>query len=386
MSEKNNNSVNVKQALLDYKDIEVMIKESSKISVKDILSETVNAELKNLIKENNKYVVEDIDEEDKEIEGMEDTTEPEVETEIETQETEPEVEIETEVEEPTDEPEIDFEQFKTDEDDMYDLTNSPIEDVLKVFKKVKPEDSVIVTTLGDGKINLKDDESDEEYIIDLGEEESEVELGETKCYEEDADIVVEEDTMLEIELGPEEEGEGEIDEKNLTQSYSANRRSGVLSQTRAEYAPGENKRDGSQLVSETKLVEKLNKMYSKKLNAIKEENQQLKEALGLFRDKLKENAVLNNNLGKYVKLVTENTTNKNEKVSILERYQNVKSIEEGNQLFETIQKELSTNKKPSLAEEKKFTTEPSKLIKEQVMYESDELGKIRGLMSKLDKK
>ena len=385
MSEKNNNSVNVKQALLDYKDIEVMIKESSKISVKDILSETVNAELKNLIKENNKYVVEDIDEEDKEIEGMEDTTEPEVETEIETQETEPEVEIETEVEEPTDEPEIDFEQFKTDEDDMYDLTNSPIEDVLKVFKKVKPEDSVIVTTLGDGKINLKDDESDEEYIIDLGEE-SEVELGETKCYEEDADIVVEEDTMLEIELGPEEEGEGEIDEKNLTQSYSANRRSGVLSQTRAEYAPGENKRDGSQLVSETKLVEKLNKMYSKKLNAIKEENQQLKEALGLFRDKLKENAVLNNNLGKYVKLVTENTTNKNEKVSILERYQNVKSIEEGNQLFETIQKELSTNKKPSLAEEKKFTTEPSKLIKEQVMYESDELGKIRGLMSKLDKK
>lgn len=385
MSEKNNNSVNVKQALLDYKDIEVMIKESSKISVKDILSETVNAELKNLIKENNKYVVEDIDEEDKEIEGMEDTTEPEVETEIETQETEPEVEIETEVEEPTDEPEIDFEQFKTDEDDMYDLTNSPIEDVLKVFKKVKPEDSVIVTTLGDGKINLKDDESDEEYIIDLGEE-SEVELGETKRYEEDADIVVEEDTMLEIELGPEEEGEGEIDEKNLTQSYSTNRRSGVLSQTRAEYAPGENKRDGSQLVSETKLVEKLNKMYSKKLNAIKEENQQLKEALGLFRDKLKENAVLNNNLGKYVKLVTENTTNKNEKVSILERYQNVKSIEEGNQLFETIQKELSTNKKPSLAEEKKFTTEPSKLIKEQVMYESDELGKIRGLMSKLDKK
>jgi len=385
MSEKNNNSV-VKQALLDYKDIEVMIKESSKNSVKDILSETVNAELKNLIKENNKYVVEDIDEEDKEIEGMEDTTEPEVETEIETQETEPEVEIETEVEEPTDEPEIDFEQFKTDEDDMYDLTNSPIEDVLKVFKKVKPEDSVIVTTLGDGKINLKDDESDEEYIIDLGEEDSEVELGETKCYEEDADIVVEEDTMLEIELGPEEEGEGEIDEKNLTQSYSANRRSGVLSQTRAEYAPGENKRDGSQLVSETKLVEKLNKMYSKKLNAIKEENQQLKEALGLFRDKLKENAVLNNNLGKYVKLVTENTTNKNEKVSILERYQNVKSIEEGNQLFETIQKELITNKKPSLAEEKKFTTEPSKLIKEQVMYESDELGKIRGLMSKLDKK
>lgn len=394
MSKKNNDSV-LKESLIDYKEIESFIKESSGNSVESILSEAVATEMKKLIKEDNDFEVEDveIDDENKE-EGVEDTTEPEVETEIEnepeeeTKEDEESDEVETE-----EEPEIDFEQFKSEGDDLYDLTKSPIEDVLKVFKKVGAEDNVIVTTLGDGKIDLKDENSDEEYILDLGDE-AQVELGENKCYEEDAEVVsedmdvIDEETepMIEIELGPKEEGEGELDEKNLTQSYSANRRSGVLSQTRAEYAPGENKRDGGQLVGESKLVEKLKKAYTQKLKTIKEENEQLKQALGLFRDKLKENAVLNNNLGKYVKLVTENATSKDEKMNILERYQNVKSIEEGNSLFESIQKELNTNKKSTIVTEKKFGTESSKAIKEQVMYQSTELDGIRSLMHKLDGK
>jgi hypothetical protein len=101
---------------------------------------------------------------------------------------------------------------------------------------------------------------------------------------------------------------------------------------------------------------------------------------------LKENAVLNNNLGRYVKLVTENATSKEEKVAILNRFANeAKSIQQGNSLFESIQKELNTKIVNNPLNEKKFTAESSKAINEQVIYQSKELTDMKRLMEKMDK-
>ena len=73
--------------------------------------------------------------------------------------------------------------------------------------------------------------------------------------------------------------------------------------------------------------------------AITEDVNKYKESLKLFSDKIKESAVLNNNLAKYVKLISENTTTKDEKLSILRRFSNQgNSIDSSNKLYESINK------------------------------------------------
>ena len=412
----------VKDALIDLKEIQNFIKENSEKMVKPMIEGSVQKGLKKLIFEA-EYDEETADDtENDNIEGVEDTESTEVEpaeTEIE-----PEVETEPEAEEPdgdetTDnEPEIgddevedtegddiDFSQFDQTEEGEYDLTNADADQLIKVFKLVSGNDQVVIDDLGDGKIQLKDNETGSEYLITTqGDSEPEVEVeldddpvvseGKQECYESNE---FDADPELEIELGPDQEGEGMVDEKNMTQSYGVNRRAGVLSQTRAEYAPGANKRNGGTLVGEGKKLTAMKNYYDKKLKemsesheafkkTINEENSKLKETLGLFRDKLKENAVVNNSLGKFVKLVIENSTTDVEKAKIFARFVNeVKTIEDGNKLFESIKKELNGKLSNNFITEKQFAAENSKVINEQVVYEDKNLSTIKSLMSRVDK-
>lgn len=401
----------VKDALIDLKEIQNFIKENSENMVKPIIEGSVQKGLKKLIfeAEYDEETADDIEKDN--IEGVEDTETTEVEpdeTEIE-----PEVEAEPEGEE-TSEPEIeaepegedfDFSQFDQTEEGEYDLTNADTEQLIKVFKLVSGNDQVVIDDLGDGKIQLKDNETGSEYLITTqGDAEPEVDVelnddpvvseGKQECYESNE---FDADPELEIELGPDQEGEGLVDEKNMTQSYSVNRRAGVLSQTRAEYAPGANKRNGGILVGEGKKLTAMKNYYEKKLKemteshdtfkkTINEENSKLKETLGMFRDKLKENAVVNNSLGKFVKLVIENSTTDVEKAKIFARFVNeVKTIEDGNKLFESIKKELNGKPANNMITEKQFSAENSKSVNEQVVYQDKNLSVIKNLMERVDK-
>ena len=82
--------------------------------------------------------------------------------------------------------------------------------------------------------------------------------------------------------------------------------------------------------------------------AIQAENKLYKESIEKIKQSLYEAAVLNVNLGKIVSLLVNETTTKEEKQNILERFNNVKTLKEGNALYETIKKELngSTKKTP----------------------------------------
>ena len=116
---------------------------------------------------------------------------------------------------------------------------------------------------------------------------------------------------------------------------------------------------------------KYNELYEK-YNELKQINEELKNALGLFRTKLQENAVLNNNLVKIVKIIRENSTTKEEKNSIIERFdKEAKTIEDGNKLYESIKAELK--KKPiveSVLNEKPLTVEGTTKINETVMLDN----------------
>ena len=128
----------------------------------------------------------------------------------------------------------------------------------------------------------------------------------------------------------------------------------------------------------------------KKANAIFEENKQLRNVAEAIKSKLEEAIVVNSSLGNIIKLVTENSTTKEEKVDIVNRFNNVKTINEGKQLYKTISEELNKAGKRinntgenvldnQLAESKKTK------VMETTMYQSEDLSQTLSLMERLNR-
>ena len=122
-----------------------------------------------------------------------------------------------------------------------------------------------------------------------------------------------------------------------------------------------------------------------KVDAILKENEELKSALGKFKTVLQEAAVTNYNLGQIVKLISENTTSKDEKKEIITRFNEAKSIEQSKQLFESISCELQKKQTMNINEDKQFTANSSKMINETQIYKSKDLLDSLDLMHRLCK-
>jgi hypothetical protein len=90
--------------------------------------------------------------------------------------------------------------------------------------------------------------------------------------------------------------------------------------------------------------ESIKKIISK-AKEIQAENKQYKSKIAEIKKALYEAAILNINYGKVVSLLVNETTTKEEKASIVERFSNVKTINEGTQLYDTIKRELNETKK-----------------------------------------
>lgn len=93
--------------------------------------------------------------------------------------------------------------------------------------------------------------------------------------------------------------------------------------------------------------------------AIQAENKLYKESIEKIKKSLYEAAVLNVNLGKIVSLLVNETTTKEEKQNILERFNNVKTLKEGNILYESIKKELNGSTKKTAIVERQISMSPS---------------------------
>ena len=100
--------------------------------------------------------------------------------------------------------------------------------------------------------------------------------------------------------------------------------------------------------------------------AIQAENKQYKANLDRIKKSLYEAAVLNVNLGRLVDILVNETTTKDEKKSILERFNNVKTISEGKALQATIKAELRESKKANPIVEKQFVAGQS--LNEKTIY------------------
>ena len=130
---------------------------------------------------------------------------------------------------------------------------------------------------------------------------------------------------------------------------------------------------------------------------LKNKNGEYRKALVTFKQKLNEVGVFNSNLAYATRLFTEHSTTKSEKVNILRRFDNVKSLKQSKDLYRVIREELSQNK-PSITSKttKKSISESvnrrinstiksgsqTKLM-ETKAYENPQFSRIKDLMSKL---
>jgi len=128
----------------------------------------------------------------------------------------------------------------------------------------------------------------------------------------------------------------------------------------------------------------------REVQLLREKNEEYRNALNVFRDKLNEVAVFNSNLAYATRLFTEHTTTKQEKINILKRFDSVETIRESKNLYQTIKQELNkdnSSKPINESIERTFDNSPStgsavNLI-ESKTYENPQFLRMKDLMGKL---
>ena len=279
-----------------------------------------------------------------------------------------------------------------------DLTTASDEEVLKVFKAMGEEDGIIVKQ-DDDEIRLSDNDTESEYVIQLGESEEEEVMETEDDYMEEEDEVMyeiemddeeifegdymedsEEEVVYEIEV-EDDEGETEYEEaKESSSSRSfASRRMKTKSSTEPTKKYGKNRFRPAQQ----------NESLERELTQLREKNEEYRKALGIFKEKLNEVAVFNSNLAYATRLFTEHSTTKQEKINILRRFDGVESLKESKSLYKTIKEDLGGKETSIMTEsvQSKVSKTPTKgsannLI-ESKTYENPQFLRMKDLMAKL---
>ncbi len=123
---------------------------------------------------------------------------------------------------------------------------------------------------------------------------------------------------------------------------------------------------------------------------LREKNDEYRKALNVFREKLNEVAIFNSNLAYATRLFTEHSTTKKEKLNILRRFDDVETLKESKNLYQSIKGELSKPEiKKSISEsvenkiQKTVSTGSSTTLIESKTYENPQFMRMKDLMSKL---
>jgi hypothetical protein len=360
-NKKTNKMAETRKSIIEEAFMEAeKIEQAFKVNSKEILAHTMGSDIEEMVKESLKGsndLNEDEDEENAELELDLDSDE---EASLDAGD---DLDLEIGDEEEGDEIELDLDdELEGDEDlEVVDLTGVSDQEVITVFKKMAPEDEIEVTQK-DGGVEIKDNETGAEYHIELGgsemADEDEIELGSDEDEEMELELGDMEDEggeeiEYQIELDDEEE-EGEEMEDEMSEAsrtLASGRAFGRKGLDKPKAAP-RHLRAESKTPRSNKLINE-NKVLKNELNNITSENETLKEdynkmvdALKEFRQKLNEVAVFNSNLTYTVRLFTEHSTTKDEKVDIIKRFDDVKTLKESKTTYKNLVKEISKTKTP----------------------------------------
>ena len=133
-----------------------------------------------------------------------------------------------------------------------------------------------------------------------------------------------------------------------------------------------------------------NSALQEEVENLRAKNEEYKKALNIFREKLNEVAVFNSNLAYATRLFTEHTTTKSEKINIMRRFDNVETIKESKNLYQSIKDELGSVGKPMVKESiveniDRTPTKGSTNLVENKTYENPQFLRMKDLMSKMNK-
>ena len=192
---KNNGKIRsnfVKESLLEYNNLANTLKENTESAVRDLLKETVLEQYAKILTEDedeDNYDVEEVDDTDsvnanegdeatEDVDdGMEsdDAAEDEDDDAIADDADASDVDAGEEATEDEGEGWSEFDKYKVS-DDEYDFSNAEDDEIVRVYKLLKDDDQVVVTKTDD-KVNIKDNETGAEYLIDLGGEDDTADAG-----------------------------------------------------------------------------------------------------------------------------------------------------------------------------------------------------------------
>ena len=426
----------LEQALLQVQNLEEAVKQNAK----GILASTMKEELKDLLKESLEEEEETTT--DEEVAKPEEEAEQDVTADDEETDDESEEDVDTDVDTDTDldnldstddvdsdvDADVDMDDMGTDmgtdmesmgdegsmdDEDVMDMTGASDDEVLKVFKAMKPEDGIVVKKDGN---NVEFGDGENEYIIKLDSEDSDLDTGmdmgadldtdvdsdvdsdvdmsgmdtdvdsdlesdvDTETDMEDVDaedeLEADEETIYEIELDEEDE----VEEPKKVEATEAAR-------TKSNVHGNKNGMSRAGLPSKTKY--KAGSSINEEVETLKKQNAEYKKALVLFKDKLNEVAVFNANLAYATRLFTEHSTTKQEKLNILKRFDSISSMNEAKTLFNTIKTELGTKTTVTESVAEKITNMPStstssnQVLAESKAYENPQFRRMKDLMSKI---
>jgi hypothetical protein len=416
----------LEQALLQVQDLE----EAVKANAKGILASTMKEELNDVLNEsmeqeevegNETPITED--EQDMPIseqgiedeEGNDDETsindEPadDVDPDMEDEEGEDESDDELSIDDEDEDFSLPMDSEEEGEDEVLDMTDASDDEVLKVFKSMKPEDGIVVKRDGD---NVELEDGDDEYIIKLDDEEGEVaeghdeevheggydeEVSETDdtVYEIELEDVSEEEVSEEDEVSEEEVSESEIEESEVSDDEieeEVSEEEGSHEEEVDEAARTKSNVHGDKGGANRAGIKSKTKYKAGAINeevkTLKKQNGEYKKALVLFKEKLNEVAVFNANLAYATRLFTEHSTTRQEKLNILKRFDSVTSLTESKSTYKVIEGELGSKQNVTESVAKSIVSTPTSSSSQEVLsetkaYESPQFKRMKDLMSKL---
>jgi hypothetical protein len=262
---------------------------------------------------------------------------------------------------------------EVEDEDVMDMTGASDDEVLKVFKAMKPEDGIVVKKDGN---NVELTTDDEDYIIKLDSEDEESEFEAPEMEDE-----MDEEIMYEIELDEEEEEE----ESKEVEATEEEEESKEVEATEAARTYGNDVRTPA---NQGKKYKAGRHEMNEEVENLKKQNAEYKKALILFKEKLNEVAVFNANLAYATRLFTEHSTTKQEKLNILKRFDTVSTMNEAKGLFNTIKSELGTKTTVTESVVTKISNTPSTSTSQEVLaeakaYENPQFKRMKDLMGKL---
>jgi hypothetical protein len=400
----------VEEALLQMKNLEHVVTENAK----GILASTMKEEIEELVKESldeTEMYAEDEDEDSLDAMGIE---EPMMGDEM-----------------PDDSNSMNMDDMgledDEDEDELepLDMTGASMEEIMAVLNGMGDNDGVIIKKTGEDldvdKITFQDEdmmESLEESDDDMEDDDDdsmdeeivyEIELGEDDDEDEDDSTVMESSMIVKpkgmgMGKAKSETPSGKVNMKGFKDDMTQHKES-FKGPKKFEFKEGEESDvetkeaartlgNGSRNFPKRKGLPKMkvitNDALQEEVEKLRAKNEEYRKALNIFREKLNEVAVFNSNLAYATRLFTEHTTTKSEKINIMRRFDNVETIKESKNLYQTIKDELGSVEKPMVKESivENIDRTPSKgstNLVESKTYENPQFLRMKDLMSKMNK-